>query len=138
MSVKQIDGLEALAYVRNRYRTSDYLRMQRQRCMLRSIAAEADLFTLMRKFSAIVGALTSSARTDIPVGLVPELIRQVSRLDSAEIQTIAFQPGYYAPSRDFGRYPIPDPDRIKQKVRSMLADSSVGAEGGGAGESECG
>ena len=135
--LNHLQGLEALAYVRNRYRTSDYLRMERQRCMLRSIAAEADFFTLMTRFSAITGALRDSARTDIPVELLPELIRQVSRLDFGEIETIAFQPGYYAPDRDFGRYPIPDQERIQQKVQSMLRDSSDSATGGGSGESEC-
>ena len=128
---------EALAYVRNRYRSSDYVRMERQRCMLRSIAAQADFFTLMTRFSAIAGALRDSARTNIPVELLPELIRQVSRLDFGEIETIAFQPGYYAPDRDFGRYPIPDADRIQQKVQSMLRASSEGTTGGGSGESEC-
>ena len=134
--VNHLTGLEALAYVRNRYRSSDYVRMQRQRCMLRSIAAESDLFTLMRRFSTIAEALRGSTRTNIPVELLPELIRQVSRLDFGEIDTIAFQPGYYAPDRDFGRYPIPDPERIQQKVRSMLADTGSGG-GGEAAESEC-
>ena len=135
--LNHLQGLEALAYVRNRYQTSDYVRMERQRCMLRSIAAEADFFTLMTRFSAITGALGDSARTNIPVELLPELIRQVSRLDFGEIETIAFQPGYYAPDRDFGRYPIPDQERIQQKVQSMLRDSSDSATGGGSGESEC-
>jgi anionic cell wall polymer biosynthesis LytR-Cps2A-Psr (LCP) family protein len=134
--VNHLSGLEALAYVRNRYRSSDYVRMQRQRCMLRSIAAEADIFTLMRKFPAIAEALSGSTRTDIPVGLLPELIRQVSRLDFSEIDTIAFQPGYYAPDRDFGRYPIPDPERIQDKVRDMLAASSDPSSPGVV-ESEC-
>ncbi len=137
--MNHLDGLEALAYVRNRYRTSDYVRMERQRCMLRSIAAEADFFTLMTRFSAITGALRDSARTNIPVELIPELIRQVSRLDFNEIETIAFQPGYYVPDRDFGRYPIPDPDRIKEKVRSMIAADDAGPATVGelATESEC-
>ena len=56
-----------------------------------------------------------------------------------EIETIAFQPGYYVPDRDFGRYPIPDPDRIKEKVRSMIAADDAGPAPAGelATESEC-
>lgn len=136
--LNHLSGLEALAYVRNRYRTSDYLRMYRQRCMLRAIAAEADFFTLMTRFGAITGALRDSARTNIPVDLIPELIRQVARLDFNEIETIAFQPGYYVPDRDFGRYPIPDPERIRDKVRSMLEESSSGpATSATVIESEC-
>lgn len=137
--VNHLDGLEALAYVRNRYRTSDYLRMERQRCMLRSIAAEADFFTLMTRFNAIAAALRDSARTNIPVDLLPELIRQVSRLDFNEIETIAFQPGYYAPDRDFGRYPVPDPERIRDKVREMITADDAGpvTETGSGSESEC-
>jgi LCP family protein required for cell wall assembly len=134
--VNHLDGLEALAYVRNRYRSSDYVRMERQRCMLRSIAAEADVFTLIRRFSAITEALRNNARTNIPLDLLPELIRQVSRLDFADIDTIAFTPGPYAPTRDFGRYPIPDPERIRAKVAEMLAGRSSGS-GGSSGTSEC-
>ncbi len=137
VGINHLSGLEALAYVRNRYRTSDYVRMQRQRCMLRSIAAEADLFTLMRSFPAIAGALSDSTRTNIPLELLPELIRQVSRLDFSEIDTIAFQPGYYAPTRDFGRYPIPDPDRIRREVQRMISAPENDATGGAVEESEC-
>jgi len=136
VGINHLSGLEALAYVRNRYRSSDYVRMQRQRCMLRSIAAEADLFALVRSFPAIAGALSDSTRTNIPLDLLPELIRQVSRLDFSEIDTIAFQPGYYAPTRDFGRYPIPDPDRIRRQVQRMIAGPDE-ATGGSVEESEC-
>ena len=71
--------------------------------------------------------------------LLPELIRQVSRLDFNEIETIAFQPGYYAPDRDFGRYPVPDPERIRDKVREMITADDAGpvTETGSGSESEC-
>ena len=136
VGLNRLTGLQALAYSRNRYRSSDYVRMKRQRCMLRSVAAEADFFTLVRSFSALAAAVSDNARTNIPLELLPDLFRIVTRLDSAEITTQAFTPGYYAPTRDFLRRPVPDVDRIRAKVRSMLANGGEGS-GGADDDSEC-
>ena len=122
VGMNHLTGLETLAYVRNRYSSSDYVRMERQRCLLRSVAAEADLFTLVRSFSEIADALRDSTRSNIPVELLPDLFRHVARLDPGEILTQSFQPNFYAPDRDFLRRPIPDPERIRQKVSSMLGE----------------
>jgi len=117
-----LDGLEALAYVRSRYGSSDYTRMRRQRCMLRSLAAEATPATLVSSFSAIAEAVRNSSTTDVPISFLPELVSFATRLQVNDIETVAFQPTYYAPTRDFLGHPIPDVGRIRAKVKRVLAN----------------
>jgi LCP family protein required for cell wall assembly len=132
-----LDGLEALAYVRSRYGSSDYTRMRRQRCMLRSLATEATPATLVSSFSAIADAVRNSATTDIPVSFLPEFVTFATKLDVSDIETVAFQPTYYAPTRDFLGHPIPDVKRIRSKVKRVLANVADPASSVTAADAEC-
>ncbi len=121
-----LNGPQALAYSRARKGSSDYARMQRQRCMLRAVAAKADPLTLLRRFSAIVRAVDGSVVTDIPLSFAPDLIRAGAKLDFDDIETVGFVPTYWAPERDYGGRPIPDVGRIRAKVRSVINGQSEG------------
>ncbi|MDX1691098.1 MAG: LCP family protein [Acidimicrobiia bacterium] len=125
-----LDGREALAYVRNREGSSDYTRMTRQRCMLRSMADAADPVTVMRSFPSLAAAIESSTTTNIPLNVLPDLVRAVASLEAADIATVAFQPPYYTPEYDFVGAPIPDVDRIRATVRSVLVEGPQGVRGG--------
>lgn len=120
-----LNGPEALAYSRARKGSSDYARMQRQRCMLRAVAAKADPLTLLRRFSAIVDAVEGSVVTDIPLSFAPDLISAAAKLDFDDIETVGFVPTYWAPERDYGGRPIPDVDRIRGKVRRVISGQST-------------
>jgi LCP family protein required for cell wall assembly len=120
-----LNGPEALAYSRARKGSSDYTRMQRQRCMLRAVAAKAEPLTLLRRFSAIVAAVEGSVVTDIPLSFAPDLITAAAKLDFDDIETVGFVPNYWAPERDYGGRPIPDIERIRGKVRSVINDQST-------------
>lgn len=134
----RLDGFEALAFVRARKGSSDYVRMQRQRCMLRAVAAKSTPVTLLRGFPGIVDALDGSMVTDLPVSFGGDLLEMTARLDFDDIVTFGFNPGYYAPTTDILDHPVPDPDRIKQKIRSVIADQDAGIGLSGTGEaSEC-
>jgi LCP family protein required for cell wall assembly len=132
-----LDGLEALAYVRSRYGSSDYTRMRRQRCMLRSLATEATPATLVSSFSAIADAVRNSATTDIPVSFLPEFVTFATKLDVSDIETVAFQPTFYAPTRDFLGHPIPDVKRIRSKVKRVLTNVADPASSVTAADAEC-
>jgi len=131
-----LDGPQALAYSRARKGSSDYTRMQRQRCMLRAVAAKADALTLLRSFSGIVKAVEGSVVTNIPLSFASDLITASANLDFDDIETVGFVPVYWAPQRDYGGRPIPDIDRIRAKVRSVIKgqESQSGAV---SDESEC-
>jgi anionic cell wall polymer biosynthesis LytR-Cps2A-Psr (LCP) family protein len=133
-----LDGFEALAYVRARHGSSDYVRMQRQRCMLRAVAAKSTPVTLLRGFSGIVNALDGSLVTDLPVSFARDMLEMTARLDFDDVVTIGFNPGYYAPTTDILGHPVPDIDRIRQKIASVIRDQDAGIGLAGSGESsEC-
>jgi len=131
-----LDGPQALAYSRARKGSSDYTRMQRQRCMLRAVAAKADALTLLRSFSGIVKAVEGSVVTNIPLSFASDLITAAAKLDFDDIETVGFVPVYWAPKRDYGGRPIPDVDRIRAKVRSVI-NGQESQSGAVSDESEC-
>jgi len=133
---QRLNGHEALAYVRERKTVSDYTRMKRQRCMLKSVASEADPLTIVTRFSAISRAFGSSVRTDIPIELLPSLLRNGSSLDFSDIATVGFVPPYYTPIVDHRGKPTPDLLRIQSMVRWAL-NADVDTEFETGGDSEC-
>jgi LCP family protein required for cell wall assembly len=132
--MNHLSGTEALAYARARKGSSDYVRMQRQRCLLRAVAGKADPFTLLRSFPAIANAIESYVVTDVPVAFLPDLVRAASKLDFASIATVGFNPPYYAPGRDHKGHPIPDIGRIRWKVKKVLEEGVVAQSSSGASE----
>ncbi|MGI9643126.1 MAG: LCP family protein, partial [Acidimicrobiia bacterium] len=119
-----LDGPEALAYARARKGSSDYTRMERQRCMVKAVAAKADPVTVLRSFPAIVDAIEGAVVTDIPLTFVPDLISATAGLDLDDIETVGFTHGYWEAARDHGGHPIPDLGRIRSKVKRVVAGQS--------------
>ncbi|MEA3510894.1 MAG: LCP family protein, partial [Actinomycetota bacterium] len=133
--MNHLSGTEALAYARARKGSSDYVRMTRQRCLLRAVAADADPLTLLRSFPAIADAIESYVVTDVPVAFLPDLVRAAAKLDFSNIATVGFNPPYYAPERDHKYHPIPDIGRIRSKVKRVLEEGVVAQSK--TGVSEC-
>jgi LCP family protein required for cell wall assembly len=131
-----LDGPQALAYARARKGSSDYTRMERQRCMLRGVAAKADAVTILRSFPAIVDAVENSVVTDVPRSFAVEFIGAAAGLDFDDIETVGFTHPYWEERRDHLFHPIPNIARIRSKVAKVFAgldtDTAVADE-----DSEC-
>ena len=136
VGTQRLTGEEALAYVRSRYGTSDYDRMERQRCMLRSTAAAANPLTVLRNFPRIAAAVKHHTKTNIPLNFLPDLVEMVAELDLNDIATQAFLPGYYAHEKDYWGAPIPDVSRIRWKVDKILNEGLPDDQA--VGQGECG
>ena len=134
--MNRLNGLEALAYSRWRIGSSDYARMQRQRCLIRAATDQADPLTLIRSFHTLADVVERSVITDIPLILLPDLVDIVGRIDVDRIATVGFVPPTYNDGRAPGGYPIPNVSRIRWKVDQVL-EGGV-AEQSSSGESECG
>jgi LCP family protein required for cell wall assembly len=132
--MNHLSGTEALAYARARKGSSDYARMERQRCLLRAVAGEADPLTLLRSFPAIANAIESHVVTDVPVVFLPDLVRAAAKLNFSSIATAGFNPPYYAPERDAKYHPIPDIGRIRWKVKKVLEVGVVSQSSSGVSE----
>ena len=134
--MNHMNGLEALAYSRWRIGSSDYARMQRQRCLIRAATDQADPLTLVRSFHTLADVVERSVVTDIPLSFLPDLVDIVSRVDLDRIATVGFVPPTYNNGRTPGGYPIPNVSRIRWKVGEVIEGGVV--EQSGTGESECG
>lgn len=126
---QHLDGAHALAYSRARYGSSDYARMGRQRCILASMASQADLLDLFARLGDVLDAVESNLTTDLPADLVPELIRLTPRVSAASIRMIGFDQTWGTGHTATGHV-IPDIDRIRAAVRQTIEDPSAHAESG--------
>lgn len=133
---QRLSGHEALAYVRERKTTSDYVRMKRQRCLLKAVAAQADPATILTRFSSIARAVGSSVKTDINIDFLPTLLGYAAGLDSADVATVGIDPPFYTPELDHRGKPTPDLARIQAMVQwAMNAESETEFATGS--DSEC-
>lgn len=116
----RLNGHEALAYVRERRSVGDYVRMKRQRCLLKAVAARAEVGTVMRRFSRLSNALKRAVTTDIPVDLLPDLIEVAAVLDYEDIATVGFAPPDWVVGSDHKNHPVPDIPKIRAMVEETL------------------
>jgi polyisoprenyl-teichoic acid--peptidoglycan teichoic acid transferase len=125
-----MDGTMALYYARSRQGSTDFSRMNRQRCVLEALAQQADPLTLIQELPTIVPAVEQSVFTDMPMDDLAAFIDLLSKVNTEEIVSIRFMP--YAPEFDgtptsyiadwtADRYPIPDRDFIAQTVATALS-----------------
>jgi polyisoprenyl-teichoic acid--peptidoglycan teichoic acid transferase len=121
---RHLDGLTALAYARSRDEknddgANDYGRMRRQRCLLGSLAAQADPTKLLTSFTSLVEVLKDSVKTNIPIRLMPDLIVALSQ-HRPRTTTIGFAPPTFNAGWA-GGFPIPDTSKIRRTVRDTIA-----------------
>jgi LCP family protein required for cell wall assembly len=132
---RKMGGFMALAYVRSRKTTSDYDRMQRQRCLLGSLARQTDPAEVLRAFPKLVSVFKRSVATDIPAGRLPALLEAVGG-HRARVSTVGLTPPTYTVGYS-GGYPIPNVPLIQRTVRKLLrlpgatAPKQDAATGGG-------
>ncbi len=134
--MNHLTGFEALAYTRWRWGSSDYARMQRQRCLVRAAAAQADPVTLLTAFPTIASVIEDNVVTDVPASFLPELVRIAGKVNFNDIATVGFVPPTYNDGRALGGYPIPDVDKIRWKVDKVIAEGIAAQTK--TGDSECG
>lgn len=127
---QHLDGYAALAYARSRTGNSDYHRMHRQRCVLGAVAREADPASLLLAFPTLTEVIKGHVQTDIPLELLPELIRLGDGLDPNQLVVVGFVPPAYTSGFAAG-YPIPNVPLIQQRVQQAFtgaADQQPGNE----------
>jgi LCP family protein required for cell wall assembly len=132
---QHMDGARALSYARGRYGLTDYMRMDRQRCMINAIVAAADPMTLLTRYQQIAATTQDIVSTDIPQAVVGDFADLALKVKDAGIQSVVFDDSVIKPA-------YPDYDKIKDVVQQALttptpapttpaAGSSTGAPVGG-------
>lgn len=112
---QRLDGFEALWYSRGRYGSDDYQRMERQRCMIDAIIAEAKPWTLLRRYQDLAATGKQIVRTDIPSELMPAFVDLALKVKDASVRSVVF--------RSSERFWPADPDFawMQSVVRKALA-----------------
>jgi polyisoprenyl-teichoic acid--peptidoglycan teichoic acid transferase len=118
-----LNGFSALAYSRSRETTSDYDRMERQRCVLGSLARQTDPAELLAAFPRLVKVLKRSVVTDIPTSRLPDLL-EAGGGQRVSVTAVGFTPPTYNSGWQTG-YPIPDVPKIRAAVRHMTGLSQA-------------
>ena len=122
---RHLNGFTALAYSRSRETTSDYDRMQRQRCVIGSLARQTEPAEVLAAFPKLVKVLKRSVATDIPANQLPALI-QAAGDKPIRVTTLGFTPPTYNSGWSAG-YPIPDVPKIQSAVRRITRPAAVTA-----------
>jgi LCP family protein required for cell wall assembly len=122
VGINHMNGLQALAYARDRSDSSDYVRMGRQRCVLMALLYQNSVTSLTLKFPKIAAALQKNVHTDIPVSALPELIKMRSKVKTDQMISVGFTPPDYISGRNAARYNLPNIPLIKSTTQKVLND----------------
>ena len=114
---RHLNGFQALAYSRSRETTSDYDRMQRQRCVIGSLARQTRPTEVLTAFPRLVKVLKRTVATDIPASRLPSLIEAAGD-HPVKVATVGFTPPTYNIGWSSG-YPIPDVAKIQRTVHRL-------------------
>jgi LCP family protein required for cell wall assembly len=88
---QHLDGFKALWFTRGRFGSTDYKRMERQRCALNAIVAQADPVTLFTRYTQLASASKKILRTDIPQKLLPAFVETSLKMKRQPIRSVVFQ-----------------------------------------------
>ncbi|GAB3356060.1 LCP family protein [Modestobacter lapidis] len=110
---QHLDGTRALDFARGRFGQSDYMRMDRQRCVIDAIVAAADPMTLLSQYRELAATTQDIVSTDIPARVLGDVAELALRVKDAEIRSVVFDDTVIDPA-------YPDYDRIRALVQEAL------------------
>ena len=114
-----MDGTKALGYVRSRTGDSDYLRMDRQRLLLQTIADEIGVDDLLLRFGDLADAVKDNVKTSMTVEEARTLLATLK--DTGRFESVGLAPPLFEPSR-------PDYTALKalmQRIRRALSEGTA-------------
>jgi len=115
--VQTLDGHRALWYARSRTGTDDYVRMQRQRCVLGAILNQADPANVLLNYTELAASAEATLATDIPQGSLNALVQVGLLAKSQSITSVQFVPPLIPDTAD------PDFQLIRASVEQAIEAS---------------
>lgn len=112
-----LDGRNALWYARSREFTTDYARMERQRCVQEAMVKQLDPTTVVTRFQKIAEAAPNVVSTDIPQGQVDTFVDLAAKAKSQKMQRLNLTPPTIVPSK-------PDFNKIHSLVKDAVASAT--------------
>lgn len=114
--LQELDGHQSLWYVRSRAESDDYDRMARQRCVIGAILRQADPWVILRRYEKIAASARDLVSTDIPRGLLTDLVDLAVKARDQEVTDIPFVPPLIKTAS-------PDFDLIRGRVSAAIEAS---------------
>jgi polyisoprenyl-teichoic acid--peptidoglycan teichoic acid transferase len=116
---QHMNGTQALDFARGRYGLSDYLRMDRQRCVLQAIVDSADPVTLLSQYQDLARTTQDIVSTDVPSAVLGDVVDLAFDVKSAGIRSVVFDDTVINPA-------YPDYPKIRALVQQALAPAPAG------------
>lgn len=120
---QHLSGRLALWYARGRYGLDDYMRMERQRCVINAVVQQSTPTTVLQNFQAIAAAGEKSIMTDVPRGLLPDLLDLGFKVKDTKLRSVVFTPDSGFNSGN------PDWPAVRKQVQRALKETAAGVEG---------
>jgi LCP family protein required for cell wall assembly len=117
---QHMDGARALDFARGRFGLTDYLRMDRQRCMINAIVSAADPMTLLSRYQQIAATTQNIVSTDIPQSVVGDFADLALKVKDAGIRSVVFDDSVIKPA-------YPDYDEIRGLVEDAIHPPGPGS-----------
>src|SRR5262245_1344301 len=119
---EHMTGRQAMWFARARYGSSDYARMDRQRCVLGAIARQADPQTVLTKFTGLAKATKKTVMMNIPSAAFPALLELAGSGRSAKITGVSVDRDVFIPNSH------PDYVAIRLKTDSWIQKAEAQAQ----------
>jgi LCP family protein required for cell wall assembly len=89
----KLNGEKALWYGRSRHADDDFHRMDRQKCLMKAIAEQADPQKVVTHFQGLANAAKKTISTNLPAELLPALVKLSGTVkQGADIHSLPFNP----------------------------------------------
>ncbi|MBA3525135.1 MAG: LCP family protein [Geodermatophilaceae bacterium] len=111
---QSLNGFQALWFARGRFGSSDYERMDRQRCVINAVIEQADPVTLLSRYQSLAATAQDILSTDIPQTLLPAFVDLGLRIKDGAVTSVVFDTDVISPA-------YPDYDFIRATVAKALA-----------------
>jgi LCP family protein required for cell wall assembly len=115
---QKLNGRSALWYARGRYGSSDFDRMDRQRCVINAIIKQANPTNMLARYEDVAKAGKQLVYTDMPQEVLPLMVDLSLRVKDGNVRSIVFkhgEAGFYATNPDFSL--------MRKRVKAALSES---------------
>jgi LCP family protein required for cell wall assembly len=113
-----LDGFHALWFARSREYSTDYERMQRQKCVMNAMVQQLDPMTVLTNFQQIAEASGKVVATDLPADQISTMLDLAVKVKSKPMSSVSFTPPLIKPAN-------PNFKKIKAKVAAAIIKSEA-------------
>jgi hypothetical protein len=92
---QEMTGAQALIYARARHTSNDFQRAYRQQRVIISLREQMNVRSVLANLPALIDALKTSVKTDIPTDQLPALLSLVERVNAKSVRSIVFSSPAY-------------------------------------------